>query len=82
MSLVFPNRSRSFDETKSVVRFSGYDGMFEVKFLVEAAALNSTNETGCLDAFDNRRPAIQKAATKLYGSKRGSSLTLTSQDLG
>jgi hypothetical protein len=82
MSLIFPNRSRSFDDTKNAVRFSGYDGMFEVKFLVEAAALNSTNETGCLNAFDNSRTAIQKAATKLYASRRGSSFTLSSQDLG
>jgi hypothetical protein len=81
MSLVFPNKSRSFDETKNAVRFSGYDGMFEVRFLVEASALNSTNETGCLNAFDNSRPAIQKAATKLYASRRGSSFILSSQDL-
>ena len=28
MTLNFPNPSRSFDEKRNAVRFSGYDGMF------------------------------------------------------
>ncbi|MBB2672903.1 UNVERIFIED_ORG: hypothetical protein GGE44_002465 [Rhizobium esperanzae] len=41
MTLTFPNKSRSFDESRNAVRFSGYDGMFEVRFLVEANALRT-----------------------------------------
>jgi hypothetical protein len=81
MALVFPNRSRSFDETKNGVRFSGYDGMFEVKFLIEASALKQTTEAQCLNAFDSARAAVQKAATKLYERRRNNSLTLSAKDL-
>ena len=39
MTLAFPNPSRSFDEVRNAVRFIGHDGMFEVRFFVEAGAL-------------------------------------------
>jgi hypothetical protein len=39
MSLAFPNPSRSYDEARRGVRFSGHDGMFEISFFVEAAVL-------------------------------------------
>jgi hypothetical protein len=81
MSLIFPNKSRSFDETKNGVRFSGYDGMFEVRFLVEASALKQTTEAKCLSAFDSARASVQKAATGLYERRRGSMLTLSAGDL-
>lgn len=42
MTLIFPNPSRSFDETHNAVRFSGYDGVFQVPFVVEAAALSTS----------------------------------------
>ena len=38
MTLTFPNRSRSFDEARRCVRFVGYDGMFEVQYLVDSTA--------------------------------------------
>jgi hypothetical protein len=82
MALIFPNRSRSFDETKNGVRFSGYDGMFEVRFLIEASALKQTTEAQCLSAFDSARGAVQKAATKLYERRRGNNFTLSAQDFG
>lgn len=86
MTLEFPNRSRSFDDVKRTVRFHGYDGMFEVRFLVEATALLQKPDRGVmeaeyLDAFDRSRSAIQKAATRLYERKRQSSYTLTATDL-
>ncbi|MCY0153495.1 DUF1488 domain-containing protein [Hoeflea alexandrii] len=32
----FPNSMRSFDEDAGTIRFSGYDGVMEVRFLLEA----------------------------------------------
>lgn len=43
MTLAFPNSSCSFDETRNAVRFSGYDGMFEVPFFVESGALTKSD---------------------------------------
>jgi Protein of unknown function (DUF1488) len=85
MSLQFPNKSRSFDEHRRIVRFQGYDGMFEVRFLVEATALIRNNdpslvEPDYLSAFDLKRTAIQKAAVKMYERNRRSSFTITSDD--
>lgn len=45
MALNFPNPSRSFDAARNGVRFTGHDGLFEVSFLVEAAAL-AKSESG------------------------------------
>jgi hypothetical protein len=86
MTLQFPNKSRSFDDVKQTVRFHGYDGMFEVRFLIEGAALsNKTNsgdaEADYLKAFDWSRPEIQKAAIKVYERSRRSAYTLTASDL-
>ncbi|WP_187972413.1 DUF1488 domain-containing protein [Aquibium microcysteis] len=90
MSLEFPNRSRSFDDARRAVRFSGYDGMFEVRFFVEADALSLRNvspagdvdlEDTCLAAFDAQRPSIQDVARSICASTRRVSYTLTSADL-
>jgi hypothetical protein len=90
MTLEFPNRSRSFDDIRKAVRFSGYDGMFEVRFFIEADALSPRNvspvedvdlEYTCLAAFDAQRPSIQDVARSIYASTRRVSYTLTSADL-
>ncbi|TCL63212.1 uncharacterized protein DUF1488 [Rhizobium sp. BK251] len=64
MTLLFPNRSRSFDDVRKVVRFLGYDGMFEVRFFVETTALPRTStgmsETDYLRAFDAAPPIFRK----------------------
>ena len=89
LTLEFPNRSRSFDEARKAVRFSGYDGMIEVRFLVEAGALASpeavqrgteTLEAGCLSAFDALRLSIQDVAREAYSHGRRNSYTLTAAD--
>ncbi|WP_455872458.1 DUF1488 family protein [Rhizobium yanglingense] len=85
MTLIFPNRSRTFDETRKAVRFTGYDGMFEIRFLVEAAALGQSaaanaSELACLNAFDAARSTIQEAAVRAYANRRGNNLTLTARD--
>ncbi|RTL97804.1 DUF1488 domain-containing protein [Ancylobacter aquaticus] len=90
MTLNFPNPSRSFDSARGAVRFTGYDGMFEVPFLVEIAALGKSAaelrpsdglEATCLSAFDTLRTSIYSAATKAYSEGRRGPLTLTSADI-
>ena len=39
MSVTFPNQSRSYDETGHRIRFSGYQGMFEIRFFLEMDGL-------------------------------------------
>ncbi len=86
MTLTFPNKSRSFDVSRNAVRFSGYDGMLEVRFLVEANALPTKSRSGrsedeCLRAFDMAREVILKAATHAYGRGGKDRYTLTAQDI-
>ncbi|MEK1931025.1 MAG: DUF1488 domain-containing protein [Pararhizobium sp.] len=75
MTLSFPNSARSYDETKMRVRFTGYDGMFEVKFFVTAdvlakgLVLRTAAERDYLDAFDKMRPKILDVAKRAYNGK-------------
>ncbi len=39
MGISFPNKARSFDDRKRCVRFTGYDGMFEIKFYLATEVL-------------------------------------------
>lgn len=85
MTLEFPNRSRSFDEARDAVRFIGHDGMFEVPFFVETAALHravttSQTETDFLTAFDAARSSIHDIARKAYSRGHRPSYTLTVAD--
>ncbi|AVA20773.1 DUF1488 domain-containing protein [Rhizobium sp. LEGMi198b] len=81
MSLSFPNRSRSYDASARRIRFSGYDGMFEVPFLVEADVFPDANtEAGYLAAFDAERDAIQKVAKRAYGYGSRRLYILTAND--
>ena len=86
MTLAFPNPSRSFDEVRNVVRFHGHDGMFQIRFFIEAEALagsdvdlrrKGVSEAKCLAAFDALRPSIHEVARKAYSRKRRDSYTLT-----
>ena len=76
MMLNFPNPSRSFDATRSRVRFWGYDSAIEISFFVEADALQklcpemSNVEAGFLKAFDASRKRIHEVAEKIYGRGR------------
>lgn len=90
MTLAFPNPSRSFDRTRNAVRFTGYDGMFEVPFFVETSALGQSGaeprgedipETRFLSAFDALRASIHDAARKAYFGGRRTSYILTAADL-
>ncbi|MFC7397979.1 DUF1488 domain-containing protein [Chelatococcus sp. GCM10030263] len=91
MTLAFPNPSRSFDRSRNAVRFSGYDGMFEVPFFVEAGVLarsgagagpdqTDQSEADYLSAFDARRSAIHDVARKAYSNGRRTNYMLTASD--
>jgi hypothetical protein len=89
MTLAFPNPSRSFDASRNAVRFTGYDGVFEVSFLVEAGTLLGTanasgdqtsSESDALSAFDGKVTAIHGAAHRAYAGGRGPSYTLVPSD--
>jgi hypothetical protein len=85
MSLAFPNPSRSFDEVRNAVRFTGHDGMFEVPFYIEADALSgraksTLSEAEYLSAFDRARGSIHDVAREAYSHGRRTSYTLTSAD--
>jgi len=68
----FPNSMRSFDEDAGILRFSGYDGVKEVRFVLEAPALEQlaglerSPETDYLSAFDRYREQIDAAAVRAY----------------
>lgn len=74
MTLSFPNSARSYDETHKRVRFTGYDGMFEVKcfvtvdVLTRGLALRNPGEREYLEAFDKMRAIILDAAKRAYNS--------------
>lgn len=86
MTLNFPNASRSFDETRNLVRFWGYDSALEICFFVEAAALvklmpESKNlDAGCLEAFDAARERIFEAARRVYVRGRSGPYLLAAAD--
>lgn len=85
MTLAFPNPSRSYDEARRGIRFSGHDGMFEISFFVEAAVLAGASraplsEQQYLQAFDAMRNSIQSVAREMYANHRHPTNTLTTDD--
>lgn len=85
MSLIFPNRSRTFDDDRQGVLFTAYDGMFEVPFLVETAALridtSPITKEECLAAFDAARTQIHEAAVRIYRGRQNSMYRIGPADL-
>ncbi|GGG13514.1 hypothetical protein GCM10010924_48300 [Rhizobium wenxiniae] len=86
MGVRFPNEARSFDDKNRCVRFSGYDGMFEVKFYlateVFACEKSHRNASECdyLTSFDALRPRILKVAASAYSKAQTSAISLSLQD--
>ncbi|TIO06947.1 DUF1488 domain-containing protein [Mesorhizobium sp.] len=84
MTLNFPNGSRSYDAAARRIRFVGHDGMFEVPFFVEIAALSAagpaTSEAEYLSAFDAERSSIQDVAREAYSHGRKNMYVLTQAD--
>ena len=89
MTLAFPNPSRSFDEARNAVLFFRHDGLFEIRFFVEAGALaisgtalpmSGMSEAKCLSAFDAVRTSILEIAREAYSHGRRNYYTLTAAD--
>lgn len=86
MALAFPNSSRSYDEGAHRVRFWGHDGMTEVAFAIEFAALEgleprlAQNEPNALKAFDTWRERIQRVAHQVYSRQRRGVQVLAASD--
>jgi hypothetical protein len=86
MTLDFPNVSRSYDETRDLIRFWGYDSAMEVSFFVEVGALTKldprtrTLEAGYLETFDAVRDRIHQVARKAYSRARRSAYLLVAAD--
>lgn len=82
MGISFPNEARSFDERNRCVRFTGYDGMFDIKFYLATEVLacekshRNASEADYLTAFDSLRSRILEAATSAYSKTRSSAITL------
>jgi len=88
VTLSFPNPSRTFDSVRNAVRFVGYDGMFEIRFFVEAGALRGARAARSapgagepLQLFDALRSGIYDAAREAYSNSRQSTYTLKAADL-
>lgn len=86
MALTFPNASRSYDESGARVRFWGHDGMTEVAFMLDLAALDGLEpklphtETNVLKAFDTWRDRIQRVARQVYAKQRRGVQVLAASD--
>jgi len=79
VKLLFPNPSRSYDESQHRVRFWGYDSAIEISFYIDTAALklmcpNIKNvETDFLHAFDSKIATIHDVAEKIYIARKNRS---------
>ena len=86
MAMNFPNRSRSYDARRRVVRFWGHDRTMESTFFVTADALKQIqpdlqfDEAGFLRAFDNNRDLICAIAAKVYARGQKGSYDLNVAD--
>lgn len=76
MKLLFPNPSRSYDESQNRVRFWGYDSAIEISFYIDTAALKlmcptiKNVETDFLHAFDSKISKIHDVADKIYTTRK------------
>ncbi|WP_407652404.1 DUF1488 family protein [Cohaesibacter marisflavi] len=78
MGLVFPNQTCNVDEDAGIVRFSGYDGLMEIRFSMTLETLDHLMKTYGEErqphrqAFENLRSRIQNAAISTYNRTRKS----------
>ena len=86
MTLNFPNESRSYDSTRNLIRFWGYDSALEISFFVEVSALDKLDpvarsvEAEFLEAFDAARDRIHETARKVYARSRKDAYVLAAAD--
>jgi hypothetical protein len=86
MPVNFPNLSRTYDATRRMVRFWGYDQSMEASFFVDEDALRriepdlESNANGFLRAFDLHRDLIYAVAANVYARGRRGSYNLCADD--
>ncbi len=83
--LNFPNPTRIFDAARNGVSFVGHDGVFDIRFLVDAGALDDgtgpqLSEANCLAAFDRLLDSIHDVAREAYSSNPLASHGLSAAD--
>jgi len=87
MTINFPNRSRSYDATRGIVRFWGHDRSMESAFFLSAGALQRLQpnlqfkEDDVLRVFDKNRDRIYAAAAKVYARGRRGSYDINVADV-
>ena len=87
MTINFPNLSRSYDATRGLVRFWGYDRSMESAFFLTGEALRKLQpdlqfeEDDVLRAFDKNRDRICAAAAKVYARGRRGSYDINVADV-
>lgn len=87
MTINFPNSSRSYDATRGVVRFWGYDRSMESAFFLMADALQKLQpdlqleEDDVLRVFDSNRDRIYAGAARVYARGRRGSYDINAADV-
>ncbi len=87
MTISFPNRSRSYDATRRMVRFWGYDRSMESAFFLTPDALQKLQpdlqfeEDDVLRAFDANRDRIYTIAARVYARGRRGSYDINVADV-
>ncbi|WP_438750913.1 DUF1488 family protein [Pararhizobium sp. O133] len=82
MTLSFPNPTRTYDETRGLIRFIGHDGLNQVLFLLPVAVFDREGAPGrrkerdYLLAFDRLRERILTTARQAYQSRRRQTIEL------
>ncbi len=86
MALDFPNRSRSYDAKRNLIRFWGHDSALEISFFIEVEALRKLcqqtmdDEVSYLAAFETVRDRIQDAARRVYSRTQKDAYLLAATD--
>ena len=86
MSLCFPNDSRSYDASRNLVRFWGYDSALEIPFFLDVRALHKlvqqmrNEEAGYLEAFDAALDRVRETARKVYSQSQRDAYLLQESD--
>lgn len=88
MTLSFPNPTRTYDETRSLIRFIGHDGLNQILFLLPIAVFDREGVPGrrkerdYLLAFDRLRDRILTTARQAYQSRRRHTIELDLSEFG
>ena len=86
MALEFPNHMCSIDDTSGTIRFSGHDGMMEVRFTMQLTTLKillgdtDVDDHSYLSAFDSLRSRIQDVAIRVYNRSKKSFYILNAEE--